>query len=228
MVTLANIVKTFNVRNGTLPVLRDVSLEIAGGEFVAVQGPSGSGKTTLLLTAGALQRPDSGEVIIGGEAPYEMSADERAAFRARAIGFVFQQFHLLPYLNVIDNILTPTLVARSPEMEQRAGELLERFGLAERREHVPAALSIGERQRAALARAMVHQPTLLLADEPTGNLDRVNAEIVLDSLKGYAAEGHCVLMVTHNEAHAGRADRELHLRSGALSAAGPAATSRVR
>jgi ABC-type lipoprotein export system ATPase subunit len=207
---------------GPQPVqaLAGVSLQLQLGEFVAVQGPSGSGKTTLLLVAGGLLAPDSGEVLLEGTNPYQLAADSRARFRAGYVGFVFQQFHLVPYLNVLENVLAPSIALPGSDARQRALELIERFGLTDRKHHVPAELSTGERQRVALARALLNRPTLVLADEPTGNLDRANAEIVLGHLAEFARSGEgAVLLVTHSDYAASFASRVERLEAGRLLAA---------
>jgi putative ABC transport system ATP-binding protein len=200
--------------------LDGVSLELAAGMVLCVRGPSGCGKTTLLLTAGTLLAPTAGSVTLGGTEPYRLSPDARAAFRGRHVGFVFQQFHLVPYLTVRDNVLAPTLAAGSltPEAARgRAEELLAEFGLTERADHTPHALSSGERQRCALARALFNRPRLLLADEPTGNLDPDNAATVLAALRRFAADGGGVLLVTHDDTAAAAADRIIWMRAGRFS-----------
>ena len=158
--------KTYQGASGQVLAVDDVSLSVDGGEFVAIQGPSGCGKSTMLLLAGGLLTPESGSVQIGGEDPYALTADARSKFRADNIGFVFQQFHLVPYLSVLDNVLAPSIATGSKDAEQRARELLDRFGLSHRLEHTPGELSSGERQRTALARALLNEPKVLLADEP--------------------------------------------------------------
>jgi ABC-type lipoprotein export system ATPase subunit len=198
--------------------LDGVSLDVDAGEFVAVEGPSGCGKTTLLLVAGGLLRPDAGDVRVAGQDPYALPADRRAAFRARTIGFVFQEFHLVPYLSVLHNVLAPALAGTADGARDRALDLIERFGLSARRHHVPAELSSGERQRTALARALLNRPQLLLADEPTGNLDRQNALAVLRALREFAAGGGAVLLVTHDEQAAAAADRRVRLQAGRVAA----------
>ncbi|MFT4637514.1 MAG: putative ABC transport system ATP-binding protein [Verrucomicrobiales bacterium] len=176
----------------------DVSLSIDAGKFVALRGPSGCGKSTLMLIAGGLLRPSSGEVTVAGMAPYKVSLDERASFRASSIGFVFQQFHLVPYLNVLDNVMAASL-ATGRKNRQRAMELIQEFGLEPRQHHTPGALSTGERQRTAMARALYNDPEVLLADEPTGNLDPENADIILKRLLAFADNGGAVLMVSHDD-----------------------------
>ncbi|MFA5192790.1 MAG: ABC transporter ATP-binding protein [Verrucomicrobiia bacterium] len=214
---LRDVQKHFRRPDGVVRAVESVSLRIGAGEFVAVQGPSGSGKTTLLMAAGVLMQPDSGTVVVTGEEPYKLSADGRAAFRATRIGFVFQQFHLVHYLNVLDNVLTAALASQSADAKDRARELIGRFGLASRESHVPSELSTGERQRVALARALLNRPRLLLADEPTGNLDEENGRLVLDCLGGFAKEGGAVLLVTHDPKAAQVSHRALHMENGRLT-----------
>lgn len=185
-------------------------LHVKAGEFLALRGPSGCGKTTLLLIAGGLLRPTSGEVTVAGKQPYHLSQEARAAFRAESIGFVFQQFHLVPYLDVLDNILAPSAASGTTD-RQRAEALMREFGLEARAHHTPAALSTGERQRTAMARALYNNPQVLLADEPTGNLDPDNAAIILERLQAFAAKGGAVLMVTHEDQACRAADKTLTL-----------------
>ncbi|HEY3323403.1 MAG TPA: ABC transporter ATP-binding protein [Planctomycetota bacterium] len=192
----------------------DVSLTVSAGEFVAVQGASGCGKTTLLLSAGGLLAPTSGSVRFEGQDIYSWSPDSRAKWRASTIGFVFQQFHLIPYLSVLDNVLAPLLARPMDEPLARARQLLERFGLSHRLDHVPAALSAGEQQRTALARALLHRPKLLLCDEPTGNLDPESARTVLAYLHEFHRDGGAVLLVTHDAAAAAEAQKIVRLKDG--------------
>jgi len=206
--------KSFAGPDGQVHAVAGVSLAVEAGEFVAVRGPSGCGKTTLLLAAGALLAPDEGEVRIAGENPYRLSPEQRAGFRAERIGFVFQQFHLVPYLDVLDNILVPALASASADRQQRAEELAARFGLGDRLHHVPSQLSTGERQRTALARALLNEPKLVLADEPTGNLDGDNARAVLAALSEFAHSGGAVLLVTHDPLAAEHAVRTIEMRNG--------------
>ena len=208
--------KTWQGGSGSVLAVNGVSLALDAGDFVAVQGPSGCGKSTLLLLAGGLLAPDSGSVHIAGENPYALPPDARSTFRAANIGFVFQQFHLVPYLSVLDNVLAPSIAARSAGADQRARDLIERFGLTPRIQHVPGELSSGERQRTALARALLNHPKVLLADEPTGNLDAENAAEVLKHLREFASSGGAVLLVTHDTQAAAVADRVIRLREGRL------------
>ena len=207
---------------GTIEVLRGVDLAVATGEFVAVTGESGSGKSTLLHLLGALDRPSGGGIALDG-VPYEtQDANALAALRNRRIGFVFQFHHLLRDFTALENVAMPLLIAGQPprEARERAAELLERVGLAARGTHFPAQLSGGEQQRAAVARALVGQPDLLLADEPSGNLDEQNAEQLHALFAGLARNFRtAVVVVTHNRALAARADRILRLSEGVLAAA---------
>jgi ABC-type lipoprotein export system ATPase subunit len=216
MITIQNLTKTFDGPDGEITALRNVTLQINAGEFIAVQGPSGCGKSTLLMNTGGLLIPDGGQVVIDGEDLYALSSTDRARFRAERIGFVFQQFHLVPYLSVLDNVLTPSLAMPLRDANRRAAALIDHFGLTERRRHVPGQLSVGERQRTALARALLTNPSVLLADEPTGNLDGENAGIVLEHLREFANDGGTVLLVTHDPRSADYAQRSIHLNKGSL------------
>ncbi len=215
---IESICKTYR-RRGREPVyaLRDVCLRLHSGDLHFVYGPSGSGKSTLLLCAGGLLHPETGTVAFDGRNIYELSSEERSILRARNMGFVFQQFHLIPYLNVLDNVLAPALAGTGydGDLRPRAEELIEYFGLSRRRDHPPAELSVGERQRVALARALLHRPRLLLADEPTGNLDTQNGELVLEYLSEFARAGGAVLVVTHDRRI--KADVFYHLEDGVLT-----------
>jgi len=210
MLALESVSRSFRGPRGTVSAVSGVSLTVAAGELVAVQGPSGCGKSTLLLVAGGLLRPDAGTVAIDGKDVYAMPPAARAGLRRSVVGFVFQQFHLIPYLSVADNVMA----AAGSAGRERAGQLVERFGLAERRHHVPGQLSAGEQQRVALARALVNGPKVILADEPTGNLDAQNADVVLTHLAAIAAEGAAVLLVTHDPGAAARATRTVRLQAG--------------
>lgn len=217
LLQLEGLSKSYLGPEGTVNAVTDVSLTVSRGEFAAVQGPSGCGKTSLLLTAGALLRPTRGRVVLNGQDPYTLAPGPRAQFRAANLGFVFQQFHLVPYLDVLDNILAPALaLGANGGTRERALELAERFGLTGRLRHVPAALSTGERQRVALARALFNRPKLLLADEPTGNLDEPNGLLVLRSLAEFARDGGAVLLVTHEPRVGEHATRIIQMAGGRL------------
>lgn len=214
---IQNVCKTYRGRSGEVRAVDGVSLTMNAGEFVAVRGPSGCGKSTLLLLAGGLLAPDGGSVTVAGEEPYLMSSDARSNFRAAHVGFVFQQFHLVPYLSVLENVLAPSIANKTASADEaltRARSLVVHFGLENRIDHVPGELSSGERQRTALARALLNEPKLLLADEPTGNLDAENAELVLNHLGEFAASGGAVLLVTHDPQAAAKASRTVFLRDG--------------
>ena len=183
MLELKNISKTFYIKNAEVNALRQVSLTLSSGEFLVIRGPSGCGKTTLLLVAGCLLKPTSGQVILNDLDPYDLNIGQVDRLRSSTIGFVFQQFHLIPYLSVRDNVLTPVLASKDPFIPERVDELINQFGLEERAGHLPHQLSTGEKQRAALARALLNKPEIIMADEPTGNLDEENAAIIYSYLK---------------------------------------------
>lgn len=194
--------KDYPTRSGPLPVLDGLSLQLNRGDAAAVMGPSGSGKSTLLHILGTLDRPSNGKVSLDGADPFALNDKDLAAFRNRRIGFVFQDHHLLPQCTVLENVLIPTLVNKGADkaaLLNTAKELLDRVGLSHRLEHRPAELSGGERQRVAVARALIHKPLLLLADEPTGNLDRKNATAVAELLLELHKEEQTILLVvTHS------------------------------
>ena len=208
---LERVVKTYPKGNLRITALAPIDLTVGPGEFVALRGPSGSGKTTCLLVAGGLLHPDSGQVLVDGHDFYAMPRNRLASFRAQNIGFVFQQYHLIPYLTVLENILAPEAAWGRQDNRARGILLAEQFGLAHRLDHTPAELSSGEKQRTALARALLFKPKVILADEVTGNLDQANAQIVLGYLREYVGTGGSVLLVTHDREIAAQADRVEHL-----------------
>jgi ABC-type lipoprotein export system ATPase subunit len=216
MLNLNRVSKTYHTTSGTVAAVDQVNLTLKAGQYVAVQGSSGCGKSTLLLIAGGLLAPDDGDVRIDDTDPYALNANTRSALRAEKIGFVFQQFHLIPYLSVFENIISPAIASgRSPvESAERGRELLNQFGLEPRKDHTPNELSSGERQRVAMARALFNDPKLLLADEPTGNLDPDNAAMVLSHLKSFAQNGGAVLLVTHDNSAAAEAEQIIRLNNG--------------
>ena len=201
MLHAEGLAKSFSTRSGSLVVLRDASLTLEAGESAAIMGPSGCGKSTLLNILGTLEPPSGGSVTIDGRDPFRLSQRELARFRNGSIGFVFQEHHLLPQLSALENVLLPTLArASNGDGLERARSLLDRVGLLDRLDHRPAELSGGERQRVAIARAMINRPVLLLADEPTGNLDRKSAESVADLLvQVHRDENAALVVVTHSE-----------------------------
>jgi ABC-type lipoprotein export system ATPase subunit len=219
MVRLERASKVYRTRHGSVKALDEVNLQFEEGEFAVVRGPSGSGKTTLLLTLGGMLRPTKGQVFINDSDIYTLSERERSAFRAENIGFVFQLFHLVPYLNVIDNVLLPAGVGRSRYSQEDAKDLLNRLHLTERIYHKPAELSAGEKQRTAVARALLKRPRIILADEPTGNLDPENAEKIIRHLAEYNNKGRTVIVVTHGKAADRYASRIVHLKKGCLDTA---------
>jgi lipoprotein-releasing system ATP-binding protein len=216
-----NLAKEFPTRSGPLVVLADVSLSLSDGDAIAIMGPSGSGKSTLLNIIGTLDSPTRGTVTVNGTNPFTMSERDLAAFRNRHIGFVFQDHHLLPQCSVLENVLIPTLVAEGDRaaFEADARRLLERVGLSGRLDHRPAELSGGERQRAAIARSLIHKPSLLLADEPTGNLDRKTGQTVGELLTEiHRQEGATLVVVTHSPELAKLFPRQAEMNDGRLEA----------
>jgi len=219
--------KEYPTRSGPLTVLRDISFTLEPGESLAIMGPSGSGKSTLLHILGTLDTPTSGRVTLEGIDPFRLQERELAAFRNRRIGFVFQDHHLLPQCNVLENVLIPTLVSNRPaaEVQRRARELLDRVGLSQRLHHRPAELSGGERQRVALARALILKPLLVLADEPTGNLDADSSAVVAQLLEElHRQERNILIVVTHSVELAQRFARRAELRAATLHFQSPQAT----
>lgn len=216
--TIEQLSKEFPTRSGPLQVLRGINLNLQRGDAVAVMGPSGSGKSTLLHILGTLDRPTSGTVRLDGSDPFALSEPQLADFRNRRIGFVFQDHHLLPQCSVLENVLIPTIVNRSEQSPEKwARELLERVGLSGRLDHRPAELSGGERQRVAIARALIHRPLLLLADEPTGNLDRKTAKTVGELLLELHRQENTILVaVTHSAELAATFPRRLEMNDGLL------------
>jgi lipoprotein-releasing system ATP-binding protein len=220
LILIESIGKSFPTRSGTLTVLRDVSFALEKGEAAAIMGPSGSGKSTLLNILGTLESPTSGSLSFDGTNPFDLDEKALARFRNRRIGFVFQEHHLLPQCNVLENVLVPTLASSgNGEHTDRARKLLKRVGLADRLDHRPAELSGGERQRVAVARALINEPDLLLADEPTGNLDRTNAEVVATLLRElHQEEGTTLVVVTHSATLAQYFAQRYEMIDGALAA----------
>lgn len=211
--------KTFTTEGGSLEILRDVELVMNRGDSLAVTGPSGSGKSTLLYILGTLDRPTSGSVRIQNQDPFTLSPELLANFRNRHVGFVFQDHHLLPQCNVLENVLIPALAGpgAGATEEERARKLLDRVGMGGRLTHRPAQLSGGERQRVALCRSLINQPLLLLADEPTGNLDQATAESVGQLLLELNQELQTLLIVvTHSSELAAKFPRHVELKQGAL------------
>ena len=201
--------------NRPIHALDHISLHVAKGEWLSIMGPSGSGKSTLVNLIGCLDRPTAGEIWLDGQNVAGMSSAELNRVRAEKIGFVFQQFHLIPYLSALENVMLAQYF-HSITDEKEAAEALCRVGLSDRLGHMPSELSGGEQQRVAIARALINQPKLILADEPTGNLDEANEAIVLKLLRELHAAGHTILVVTHSQAIGNLADRRVELEHGRL------------
>jgi len=224
MLIAAHVSKHYETARGPVPILDDMSLEVARGDSVAIMGPSGCGKSTLLYMLGALERPSAGTVTLDGRNPYELNDADQSAFRNQHIGFVFQDHLLLPQLSALDNVLAPTLVSRTAEAAadrlKRARGLLDAVGLSSRVDHRPGELSGGERQRVAIARALILRPSVLLCDEPTGNLDRGSADAVAELLVSLQqARPIILLVVTHSPVLAARFGRRYELNNRALAPA---------
>jgi putative ABC transport system ATP-binding protein len=218
LIELAGIERIFRLGDSQVHALSALSLSIEAGEYVAVMGPSGSGKSTLLNILGLLDRPDAGRYRLEGRDVTTLSADEQARVRRERIGFVFQSFHLVPRLSAAENVALPLVLAGLPPRlrAERVARALADFGLAERAGHRPDQLSGGQRQRVAIARATIMRPALILADEPTGNLDRATGQEVTRLLEELHATGVTLVVVTHDPALGGRARRQLHMEDGRL------------
>jgi ABC-type lipoprotein export system ATPase subunit len=218
MIELRGLTRTYQ-KPGEPPVraLNDVSLSVAAGEFVAVLGPSGSGKSTLMNVLGLLDRPDTGEYRLDGRSMSDVSARELAELRNRVIGFVFQSYHLLPRTTAIENVQLPLLYSKKADYRRRSEAALAAVGLADRRNHYASELSGGQQQRVAIARAIVNEPALLLADEPTGNLDAAAAAEIVDLFEAQNAKGTTVILITHDEKVARAARRVIRISGGAIA-----------
>ena len=214
---MATLVQVENLRKefGNVRALDDVSFRVNAGEWIAIMGPSGSGKTTLINILGGLDTPTAGQAIVDGTDVARLDEAGLTRFRAEKIGFIFQQFHLVPYLTAVENVMLAQYFHSTTD-EKEAQQALERVGLGDRIEHLPTQLSGGEQQRVAVARALINHPKLILADEPTGNLDEVNEEIVLSLLRELHTEGHTILMVTHAPSIGRLADRRIEFAHGHL------------
>jgi putative ABC transport system ATP-binding protein len=217
MLLVRNLEKRYRSGERELSVLRDVDLHVEEGEFVAILGPSGSGKTTLLGLLAGLDTPSTGSVRLAGTELGPLSEDARARFRRDVVGFVFQSFQLIGSLTALENVQVPLELRGDSDAAERAGELLERVGLGDRRHHYPNQLSGGEQQRVALARAFVHSPRILFADEPTGNLDAATGQSIIELMEELNRErGTTLILVTHDLELAGRARRTIRLADGAV------------
>lgn len=214
-----NVTKQFKIDDITIQALSDINLEIEAGEFVAIKGPSGSGKSTLLHVLGCVDRPSSGDIFINHRNTSNLSAGELVRLRLMQIGFVFQQFYLLPALTAFENVELPMREAWVPKKERkmRTLALLDSMGLADRAQHIPSQLSGGEQQRVAIARALANNPAIIVADEPTGELDSVNGERILEIFESINQKsGQTILVVSHDEYVTSRAHRIIHLKDGRI------------
>ncbi|MCF8042148.1 MAG: ABC transporter ATP-binding protein [Desulfarculaceae bacterium] len=218
MIIARDLVKTYGKGSSLVRALDSVSLEIDAGQFTAVMGPSGSGKSTLLAVLGALNTPEGGTYLVDGIEVFALGSDRRADFRREYLGFVFQSFNLVPYLSLAENVMLPLAIKRLPKKQklEMAHVALDRVGLAGKEKRLPSEVSGGEQERAAVARALVNQPPILLADEPTGNLDQANTGRMMELLKQLGSEGMTIVMVTHSATCAGYADRVLNMADGKL------------
>jgi len=219
LIALSGIERTFQLGDSVVHALRHIDLSIESGEYVAIMGPSGSGKSTMLNLLGLLDRPDAGTYLLEGRDVTTLSQEEQAHVRSARIGFVFQSFHLVPRLSAADNIALPMLLAgiAPAERQRRVRQALGEYGLTERAHHRPDQLSGGQRQRVAIARATVMHPAVILADEPTGNLDRATGEEVVDLLEALNRQGVTLIVVTHDQMLGARAQRQLVMEDGAIA-----------
>jgi putative ABC transport system ATP-binding protein len=222
LVRLTDVTRSYRLGEVDYQVLKGVSLAIEGGEFVALQGPSGSGKSTLLHILGLLDQPTSGRYELEGRDVSHLSDDEQSGLRNRTIGFVFQSFYLVPYITALDNVLLPGLYSPTPtgRLKERAQELLAQVGLSDRATFKPSQLSGGQQQRVALARSLINDPRLVLADEPTGQLDSTTSSEIMNLLKAINAQGRTVVVVTHDEATAAYARRRILVSDGLVASDG--------
>ena len=218
MLKMENASKSYQHRGQTVVALDNATVHIPRGDFVSVVGPSGSGKSTLLLTLGGMLSPSQGRILVEGQSVYDLNLTARARLRREKIGFVFQTFNLVPYLSALENVQIPLFLAKVDEQTQtdRATALLERVGLGDRLDHKPCELSVGQQQRVALARMLANDPAVILADEPTGNLDPDISRQIISYLEDFNAEGRTIVMVTHDPRAAERAKRVLRLESGSI------------
>ncbi|MEN6497526.1 MAG: ABC transporter ATP-binding protein [Thermoguttaceae bacterium] len=228
MLKMENVSKSYPHRGQLVTALSEANAEIPEGDFVSIVGPSGSGKSTLLLMLGGMLSPSGGRVLLEGQSIYDLNANGRAQLRKQKIGFVFQTFNLVPYLSALENVQVPLFLGKTDEksQEERAAALLDRVGLGDRLHHKPSELSVGQQQRVALARMLANDPAVILADEPTGNLDPETSQQVIQFLEEVNAEGRTIVMVTHDPRAAKRAKRILRLDRGAIVSEKPGGEDR--
>jgi putative ABC transport system ATP-binding protein len=224
IIKLENVSRIYDLGKVQVPALLDVDLEVADGEFLAIVGPSGSGKSTMMNILGCLDRPTSGRYLLDGQPVDELDDDGLAFVRSRSIGFVFQSYNLLPRTSALENVAAPLMYQGVPRKErmERSQAVLERLGLGDRLHHVPSELSGGQQQRVGVARALVTEPAMILADEPTGNLDSHSGAEVLELFGDLHALGRTIVLITHDVEVAQAADRAVHIRDGRLHEAVPA------
>ena len=218
LIEIKNLHKTYESGEEKVSALVDVGLHIERGEFISVMGPSGSGKSTLLTILGGLNHPSNGEVVVDDISIYQLPLERLADFRREYLGFIFQSFQLIPYLTVIENVMLPLSITERSNREQNkmAEEILDRTGLKKKEKRLPDQLSGGEQERVAIARALVNSPPILLADEPTGNLDTKTGKEIMELFKSLNSEGQTIIMVTHNPENADYSSRRVHLRDGKI------------
>jgi putative ABC transport system ATP-binding protein len=224
IIKLENVSRVYDTGKVQVPALMDVDMQVEEGEFLAIVGPSGSGKSTMMNILGCLDRPTAGRYILDGQPVDELNDDGLAFVRSRSIGFVFQSYNLLPRTSALENVATPLMYQGVPKKERlaRAQVVLERLGLGDRMTHVPSELSGGQQQRVGIARALVTEPAMILADEPTGNLDSHSGAEVLELFRDLHALGRTIVLITHDIDVAQAADRAVHIRDGRLQEAVPA------
>jgi putative ABC transport system ATP-binding protein len=217
MINLKEITKIYSSKKGDVIALNEVDLQIPENKFVLIKGPSGCGKSTLLFTIGGMLKPSSGLIEVLGKTPYQLSEKERTEFLSSQLGFVFQSYHLVPYLSALENILLAKKAGNKSVTEEKAMELAEELNISDRLSHYPSELSIGEKQRVALARALIIEPKIILADEPTGNLDPENTKEVLDHLEKFKQDGGAVIMVSHGNEADNLADVLITMKKGKIT-----------
>ena len=216
MIKLENLTKIFHSKQKDVIALNKINLEVAGGEFLLIKGPSGCGKSTLLFTLGGMLKPSAGHVRVNERDLYQLPTKELLDYRAHQMGFVYQSYHLIPYLTILDNVLLVNKIGEKVTTREEVIELAKQFNLQDRLLHHPAELSVGEKQRAALMRALVCKPTLLIADEPTGNLDPANSAIIMQHFKAFQQKGGTLIMASHNNDADSLATRQIRMQDGEI------------